>query len=90
VKQIFVTGSDPWQSVSVGGQFFRLDGQALQMLEPRLVAGNRRVESGKGGCENLDAIEVSACFFERAIELVFHPIDCSLCRHTRPTFPPGR
>jgi hypothetical protein len=43
------------------------------MLEPGLVSGDRRAESGEGGCENLDAIEIGTRFFERAIEFVFLP-----------------
>jgi len=58
------------------------------MLEPGLVAGDRRAKSGEAGSENLDAFELGTRFFERAIELVFYPIDCSVRSHISPMFLP--
>jgi hypothetical protein len=58
------------------------------MLEPGLIAWDRRAQSDKTGCEYLDAIEVSARFFEGAIEFVFHPINCSVRGHSSPMFLP--
>jgi hypothetical protein len=58
------------------------------MMEPGLIAGYRRAESCKGGSENLDTIEIGTRFFERAVELAFYPVDCSVRSHSSPMFLP--
>jgi hypothetical protein len=48
------------------------------VLELWLVAGDRRTEGSKAGREDLDTIEICACFIERAIKRLTRSIVASV------------
>src|SRR6478672_943583 len=67
-----------------GREFLGADGRSPQMLEPWFIVGDRLAECGKASCQQFDTIQLGARFFKRSLELVFHPIKCSVLHHSSP------